>query len=225
MMSLSRAGPAVFILSLIAAAGAAQTAVAPGKMPRIATVDPRYQSYNIEMSELTGGQFWKPYDQMTSTFDSLTGGSGQPQGSDFYARLKAPLEPIDLSNPQLRKLARALGPAYVRTSGNGADGVYFQDSDRPAPATPPPGFESVLTRQQWKGLIDFARAVNARIVTSFAVSAGTRDANGHWTPDQASRLVDYTKSVGGDIAAAEFFNEPTLGPQGIGGLPKGYNAA
>src|SRR5207253_2008784 len=30
--------------------------VAPEKMPRIATVSDRYQSYNIEMAELTGGQ-------------------------------------------------------------------------------------------------------------------------------------------------------------------------
>jgi heparanase len=226
MMNLSRTVPAVLASSLVAAgAGLAQTVVNPAKLPRIATVDQRYQSYNIEMSELTGGQFWKPYDQIASTSDSSAGGSGQAQGADFYARLKSHLEPIDLSNPQLRKLARALGPAYVRASGNGADGVYFHNSDAPAPATPPRGFESVLTRQQWKGLIDFARAVNARIVTSFAVSAGTRDANGRWTPDQARRLVDYTKSIGGDIAAAEFFNEPTLGPQGIGGLPKGYHAA
>jgi hypothetical protein len=193
-------------------------------MPRIATVDRRYQSYNIEMSELTGGQFWKPYDQMAAQSTSA-GGAHQAQGADFYARLKSPLEPIDLSNPQLRKLARALGPAYVRSSGNAADGVYFQDSDAPAPRTPPTGFQSVLTRQQWKGLIDFARAVDAEIVTSFAVSAGTRNADGRWMPDQANRLIGYTKSVGGDIAAAEFFNEPTLGPQGIGGLPKGYNAA
>jgi heparanase len=74
-------------------------------------------------------------------------------------------------------------------------------------------------------LVDFARAVNAKIVTSFAVSVGTRDANGRWTPDQARKLIDYTKSIRGEIAAAEFFNEPTLGPQGIGGLPPGYDAA
>jgi hypothetical protein len=102
--------------------------------------------------------------------------------------------------------------------------VYFQDSDAPPPDSAPKGFETVLTRKEWKGLIDFAHAVNARIVTSFAVSTGTRDSSGRWAPEQARKLIDYTKSVGGEIAAAEFFNEPTLGPQGIGGLPSGYNA-
>jgi len=201
-------------------AGAAPASVAPEKMPAIATVDERYQSYNIEMAELTGGQFWKPYDKFPAGWTPPS----SAQGAEFYARLKDKLDPIDLSRMRLRKLAAALGPAYVRSSGNIADGVYFHDSDEPVPAAAPNGFEVVLTRQQWKGLIDFARAVNAQIVTSFGVSAGTRDANGRWTPDQAGRLIAYTKSVGGDIAAAEFFNEPTLGPQGIGGLPPGYHA-
>jgi heparanase len=204
------------------------TVVTPDKMPRIATVDERYQSYNIEMAELTGGQFWIPYDQMPAQPKSpaaAAGQSDQQSGQDFYARLKKPLKPTDLYDPQLRKLAAALGPAYVRSSGNVADGVYFHDSDKPPPADAPKGFQSVLTRQEWKGLIDFARAVNGKVVTSFAVSAGTRDASGGWTPDQARKLIEYSKSIGGKITAAEFFNEPTLGPQGIGGLPPGYTAA
>ena len=41
--------------------------------------------------------------------------------------------PIDLSNPRLRKLAAALGPAYIRVSGTWMNSTYFQDSDDPAP--------------------------------------------------------------------------------------------
>ena len=81
----------------------------------------------------------------------------------------------------------------------------------------------VLTRQQWKGLIDFSKAVDARIVTSFSNSVGTRDAAGVWTTAQAKRFLDYTKSVGGSVAAAEFMNEPNLAA--MGGAPKGYDAA
>ena len=33
----------------------------PAKMPAIGTVDERFQSYNIEMVEVIGGRFWKPY--------------------------------------------------------------------------------------------------------------------------------------------------------------------
>ena len=37
-------------------------ALSPATMQRVATVDQRYQSYNVEMAEVIGGKFWKPYD-------------------------------------------------------------------------------------------------------------------------------------------------------------------
>jgi len=100
--------------------------------------------------------------------------------------------------------------------------TYFPNSGETASSQPPAGFNSVLTRKEWKGVIDFARAVDARIVTSFAVSQGTRDAAGVWTPKAAEAFLEYTRSAGGDIAAAEFMNEPTFAE--IGGAPKGYDA-
>ncbi len=33
-------------------------------MERIGTVDERFQSYNVEMLEVTGGKFWKPYSAL-----------------------------------------------------------------------------------------------------------------------------------------------------------------
>ena len=36
------------------------------KMPAIGTVDERFQSYNIEMVEVIGGRFWKPYGSTTN---------------------------------------------------------------------------------------------------------------------------------------------------------------
>src|SRR6266550_2528619 len=43
--------------------GARVTAVVPAKMPRVGTIDERFQSFNIEMLEVTGGRFWAPYKQ------------------------------------------------------------------------------------------------------------------------------------------------------------------
>jgi hypothetical protein len=60
-------------------------------------------------------------------------------------------------------------------------------------------------------------------VTSFAISTGTRNAEGVWTPDQARQFAEYTKSIGGSIAAAEYMNEPNAAE--VGGAPKGYDAA
>ena len=188
---------------LIALAGSRASAdepsLTPAKLARIGEVDARFQSYNVEMVEVTGGQFWKPYGP--ERFES---------GSDLFAYRA----PIDLTNIRLRKLATALAPAYLRVSGTWANATYFADSDT-APSAPPPGFNGVLTRQQWRSVIDFSHAVSAPIVTSFAVSPGTRDAAGAWTPDQASRLLAYTASVGGHIVAAEFMNEPNVAAAGV----------
>jgi hypothetical protein len=202
--------------------GQTATAIAPAKMPRIGTIDERFQSYNIEMLEVTGGRFWAPYKQQaeapTAPADSKL---STPSGMDpSMYRYRAP---IDLSNPRLRKLAAGLAPSYVRVSGTWANSTYFHDSDDPAPSTPPAGFGGVLTRKQWRGVVDFSHAVDAKIVTSFAVSPGVRDANGIWTPVEAKKFLAYTKQIGGSIAAAEMFNEPSFAS--MGGAPKDYNAA
>src|SRR5262249_3126737 len=55
--------------------------------------------------------------------------------------------------------------------------------------------------------------------TSFAVSAGTRDRRGRWLPDEAHRLLAFSRAIGTDIAAAELMNEPDLSA----GAPAGYD--
>ncbi len=164
----------------------------------VATLDPRFGSYNIEMVEVTGGSFWKPYDS----------GPG-----------KVVRPPIDLGSTRLRNLARALGPAYIRVSGSWANSTYF-DPDGSAGATAPDGFEAVLTGEQWKGVGDFARAVDGLVVTSFASSSGAFDAAGVWKPDQARLLLQYSKDNDVPVRAAELFNEPSLNL----GMPPGYDA-
>src|ERR1700675_918123 len=141
----------------------------PGKMAAIGTVDERFQSYNIEMVEVIGGRFWKPYGNTTNknkAKDSAPRDGFTPAGKDpnLY-RYRAP---IDLSNPRLRKLAEALSPAYVRVSGTWANSAYFHDSENAAPANTPSGFSGILTRPEWKGVIEFSHVVNAEIVTSVA---------------------------------------------------------
>jgi hypothetical protein len=177
-------------------ASASELSIAPGTMVRIGTIDQRFMSYNIEMVEVTGGRFWKPYDS-----------ASQPQSDLFEYR-----PPIDLANPKLRRLASALAPAYLRVSGTWANATYFADLD--SASRPPAGFDGVLSREQWRGVVDFSKAVGAQIVTSFAISPGTRDAAGIWSPDQAHRLLAYTHAIGGRIAAVEFMNEPNVAVNG-----------
>jgi heparanase len=218
--------PSVFLITgnVSPAVSAEAVALHPGAFPAIGQVDERFQAYNVEMLEVTGGRFWRPYKDLQAASSARTGSpktGATPSG--MSANLYEYRPAIDLSNARLRKLAGALGPAYVRVSGTWANTTYFYDSDGPAPTSPPKGFNGVLTREEWKGVIDFAHAVNAKIVTSFATSAGTRNAEGVWTPDQGRAFLRYTKSAGGTIAAAEFMNEPNF--PSLAGTPKGYDAA
>ena len=199
-------GPAILAALVCSGALADGASLDPANMPRVGTVEERFQSYNIEMVEVTGGRFWKAY-----------GPEPSPPGMDLYAYRP----PIDLARSKLRRLAAALAPAYLRVSGTWANSTYFSDTEE-APSTPPAGFDGVLTRRQWQGVIDFSKTADAKIVTSFAVSRGTRDAAGVWTPDQAARLLVATRLLGGSIAAAEFMNEPDL--PAISGAPAGYDA-
>ena len=214
---MNRAFLAIALLALATPVVAQK--IDPASLPRTGSVDERFQSYNIEMVEVTGGRFWKPYASK-STDTTTAANANQPVGMD--PSLYEYRSPIDLTNARLRKLAAALGPAYLRVSGTWANTTFFPDNDGPAPATPPDGFKSVLTHAQWKGVIDFSNAVDAPIVTSFAFSAGTRDASGTWTPAQADKVLAFTKTNGGRIAAAEFMNEPTFAA--LGGAPAGYDA-
>lgn len=188
--------------------------VSPASLPKIAVVDDRFQSYNVEMLSITGGAFWRPYDNASASEARDAGPS--PSALPLYQQRP----PIDLDHPRLRRLAAALGPAYVRVSGTWANTTFFADQQEMS--APPPGFSAVLTATRWRGLIDFAKAVNADVVTSFAISAGARDGRGGWTSEQAKRWLDATRAAGGRIAAVEFMNEPTLAT--MNGAPAGYDA-
>ena len=172
-------------------------------LAKVATVDERYQSYNVEMVEITGGRFWAPF--------------GGPPGERYRMR-----PPVNLSDPRLRALARHLGPAYMRVSGTWANNTYLP-AEGETVATAPTGFTQVLPRDSWRNVVAFAKAVDARLVTSFPASAGARNADGSWNPEQAQRLLDLTRAAGGSIYGAELFNEPTM-PQ-HGAFPSGYSAA
>src|SRR3954464_799059 len=81
-----------------AAAQAPALSVDLSRLPRLGTIDARFQSYNIEMVEVTGGRFWKPYAASTSTPSArgADNSGNMPAGGnpDLYAYR----EPIDLSN-------------------------------------------------------------------------------------------------------------------------------
>ena len=166
-------------------------------LPFVRNVDERFQSFQIGFSHLTGGETWKSYDQL-------------PKGqiATDVSQVREPRAPTDLTNPKLRTLTAALAPFYLRYSDTTANSVYFHDADTPPPATAPKGYTVVLTRERWKAAMEFAKAVNTRVVTSFTNSEGVRDASHAWTPKMAAAWMAYTHSIGEHVYAAELFNEP-----------------
>lgn len=155
------------------------------------------------------GYRWK----LLGSLSGIGSGAGirhRPLGAEFATDAYLKRDPIDLKgNQRLRMLTEALGPAFMRVSGSWANSIFFQDSDEPA-IDPPEGYQGVLTREQWARVVDFAKAVDAKILTSFATSEGARDADGAWNPEQARRLLAYTHTLGGSIDAVELTNEPNV---------------
>lgn len=185
----------------------------------IRDVDERFQSYNIEMASVVGGDFWKPYKDMDTLPKDRDYGGGLHDSDEIYQTLP----PIDLSSEKLRTLAKGLAPAFVRVSGTWANAAYFQDNDKPKMEEAPDGFVNVLSRDEWKGVLDFMDATDSKLVTSFAVSNGVRDEDGVWTPREVKKLVKYTEDQGGKIYAAEPFNEPNM-PSAGGEMPDDFGA-
>lgn len=234
-MGMSRWTAGVCALALLGmTAGCAPTQMAapeesvqlsPSTFAKVREIDERFQSYNVEIAEVIGGRFWKPYREMTgptqpqARSQENTGGAVALDPALFSQRPEA-----DLTDARLRMLARALGPAYIRVSGSWANTMYFQNDDNAPLATPPEGYTGVLTRAHWRGVVDFARAVDAKLVISYAINAPVRDRNGVWTPVQARPFMEYNRSIGGEIYAAELFNEPNLA-QHAGGPPDYTGAA
>src|SRR3954454_983234 len=94
------------------------------EMKHIGSVDERYQSYNVEMVEVVGGEFWKPYHLMDS-LPSLAGASTYDV-SQKNKQMYRQLSPINLTDKRLMNLAKGLAPAYVRVSGTWANAIYFR---------------------------------------------------------------------------------------------------
>lgn len=191
----------------------------PGKLTALRQIDERLVSYNIEMTEVTGGTFWKAYTEAqvdgTEEFPVIKDWSNMDNLQQWY-------DPIDTRNPRLIKLAKELGTAWIRVSGTWANKTYY-DFENEYGGKVPEGFQNVLTREQWLSLLDFVKAVDGKLLVSIANCPGIHDADEPMDFTQAELLFRTSKEYGVPISAAEFTNEPNL--IALSGLPKGYTAA
>ena len=191
----------------------------PAKLSPLRQIDERLVSYNVEMTEVTGGTFWKAYTEAqvdgTEEFPLISNWQDMGNLQQWY-------DPIDTKNPRLIKLAKDLGPAWVRVSGTWANKTYY-DFDGHCNGVVPEGFQNLLTKDQWLNLLDFVKAVNGKLLVSIANCPGIHKADEPMPFEQADLLFKTSKEYGVPIAAAEFTNEPNL--IALSGLPQGYTAA
>lgn len=180
----------------------------------------RLVSYNVEMAEVTGGTFWKAYtpEQIAGTEPfEMKGGLN----ANIFAEggLMQYYDPIDLYDEKLRTLAKEIGPSWVRVSGSWATKTYY-DFDGHTDGKVPEGYGAVLNRQQWVGVLDFCKAMGAKLLISVADCEGLHHADEPWNPSQAQQIFALSKEYGKPIDAVEFVNEPNL--LEMSGCPKGY---
>ena len=122
-------------------------------------IDKRLLSYNVEMTEVTGGTFWKAYTEA-----QVDGTEEFPPIKDWtdMGNLQQWYDPIDTTNPRLIKLAKELGTAWIRVSGTWANKTYY-DFDGHTNGKVPEGYQNLLTKEQWTNLLDFVKAVDGKL--------------------------------------------------------------
>ncbi len=180
------------------------------------TVNPRLISYNVEMTEVTGGTFWKAYT------DAQIDGTEQVPPPDFSKGMSAMhqwYDPIDTTNPRLIKLAKALGSCWVRVSGTWATRTYYDFDGTGMPE----GYNNHLRKEQWLNLLNSVKAVGGKLMISVANCDGLHSHDEPWNPSQAKLIFDLSREQGCPIEAVEFVNEPNM--LQVTGFPKDYTPA
>ena len=188
----------------------------PSDLKVLRTMNPRMVSYNVEMTEVTGGTFWKAYT------DAQIDGTEQVPPPDFSKGMAAMhqwYDPIDTTNPRLIKLAKALGSCWIRVSGTWATRTYYDFDDTGMPE----GYFNHLRKQQWINLCNFVKAVDGKLKISVANCDGLHSHDEPWNPSQAEKIFALSKELGCPIEAVEFVNEPNM--LTATGFPKNYTPA
>ena len=188
----------------------------PASLVALREMNPKMIFYNVEMTEVTGGTFWRAYT------DAQIEGTEQVPPPDFskgLASMHQWYDPIDTTNERLIKLAKALGECWVRVSGTWATKTYYDFEDT---GTVPEGYQNRLTKEQWLNLLSFVKAVGGKLLISVANCQGLHSADEVWNPSQAEKIFAISKEYGVPVSAVEFTNEPNM--MEMTGFPKGYTA-
>lgn len=107
-------------------------------------------------------------------------------------------------------------------SGSWATQTYY-DFEGTTGGKATDGYKSVLTKEQWIGVLDFVKEMGAKLLISVSNCAGDHPNGEALDLTQAKKIFDFSHEYGVDIDAAEFMNEPNM--LSASGAPQGYTAA
>ena len=198
----------------------------PTALKPLREINPMLMSYNVEFAEVTGGTFWKAYTpgQIAGTEPFHVDMSGGLTAA--YKDLMQVYPPINLYDEKLRSLAKEFGPVWVRVSGTWATKTYY-DLDGKMGGKVPKGYLNTLTREQWVGVLDFVKAIGAKLMVSVSACPGVYGVNEApvppWNPREAEKLFKFSADYGVPINGSEFVNEPNMMSET--GFPGGYTPA
>ena len=91
------------------------------------------------------------------------------------------------------------------------------------PAAKPEGYQSVLTKEQWIGVLDFRKRNWSKTADLRGQLCRPAQRRRPWNPSEAEKIFALSKEYGVPIDAAEFMNEPNM--LQFSGAPAGYTAA
>ena len=100
------------------------------QLKKLHGVDPLLTSYNIEITEITCGTFWKAY-----TPEQIAGKKKfMPVFS--LSKMMQYNDPVDLYDERIRKMASGIPNVWVRVSGTWANKTYYDFSGEEKPKVP-----------------------------------------------------------------------------------------
>jgi len=187
--------------------------VTPSSMPRLGTVDTRYSPTMSRWSR-------SPAAGSGSLTPVRSGASQKSLGQverHRSLRLSSAESILRIRNCASSPLRSA--PPMCASAERGPTALFRKHRPRTAAAR----LQGGCAGNNGRASSISQAAVDALIVTSMAISPGVRDASGAWTAEQARRRIDFTRSIGSRIAAAEFMNEPMIAA--MGGAPKAMSEA
>jgi heparanase 1 len=150
------------------------------------TTDKRFLSFALDTAQIVGSYWWDESGEMT-------GGRG-----------KYRTEPFNFQSEKLKNMTNALAPAYFRIGGSEADAVYYDLTGKMK--TPPPGYDSLMTKTQWDNLHQFTQDTGLDLFFTLNVGPSSWK-NGKWDSSNAHSLIKYAAEQGHKVGAWELGNE------------------